>query len=249
MLGRPTRDDGQARHELHDNPHARTGVTGDRQQSGARGRCLSRTGGGIITAAQTYELRRNFNWNSVQPVAEKDAVTHALLWVYIRNKADHLALKKLFIHELSRPLFTEELDSMAGKCGSFINPGDGSGYMVPVVMLGKTYNKLKEVQSRNDISDDKVLFDAVILRTVPSDVRNPNGSIKLDALKKAAFVYLPYEKRPLPASANVTLDGGVSKTLFNAVAWVAQEVKDATERIPSRTFWRTSIGRSAARPR
>jgi|GEM_PF-1058200 len=188
----------------------------------------------VISALQTYELRKNFNWANVSPVAETDPAGKPALyyaWVYLRNREEQLNLKKLWIHQLSRPLFTSELDSLAGKCGSFVNPGDGEGFMVPVVILGKTYNRLKQVQSRNDISGDKVMFDAVILRDVPAEARNPNGSIKLDVLKNAHFVYLPYEKRPLPATSDIVFEGGASKSLLDAASWVAAEVKDATEMV------------------
>jgi len=188
----------------------------------------------IISALETYQLRKNFKWSSVTTVGETDPAGNPALyyaWAYVRSRDDLLNLKKLWIHVLSRPLFTDELDVLAGKCGSFVNPGDGEGFMVPVVILGKTYNRLKQVQSRNDISGDKVVLDAVVLRTVPAAARNSNGSIKLDALKKAHFVYLPYEKRPLPASSSIVFElwPGGSKALLGAVEWIAGEVKSASE--------------------
>lgn len=185
----------------------------------------------VISSLETYNLRKNFSWNSAQKVQEMNDSEPALYyaWVYVRNREDQLNLKKLRVHQLTRPIFTDELDALAGKCGVFRNPGDGEGFMVPVLIPGKTYNALIDVQHRDDIEGDKVLFDAVIIRQVPANARNENGSINLNVLKNAHFVYLPYETRPLPSINDVRLDSGASKALMSAISWVGQAAKDVGE--------------------
>lgn len=189
----------------------------------------------MLTVAKTHEMRAQFDWSKATKVDGQNpdgTPTLFYAWVYVRNKAEALNLKKLYIHVLPRPLFDEELVKFGGRCGTFTNPGDGTGMFVPVLLPGKTYNKLIDALTSHDVSGDKTIFEAVILRTdVPPAARNPNGSVSLQALKAANFHYLDYEPSPFAPAASMTLDGGGSKILVDAVAWVGQAARDIGETI------------------
>ncbi|HEX6271966.1 MAG TPA: polymer-forming cytoskeletal protein, partial [Polyangiaceae bacterium] len=186
----------------------------------------------ILTPEQTRSMRQGFNWSSATKVAGDNpdgTPTLYYAWIHIRNKAEALSLKKLFIHVLNRPLFDEELMQFAGKCGAFTNPGDGEGMFVPAVIPGKTYNKLIDALTSGDVSGDRVIFDAVILRDVPAAARNPNGSINLRLLAESGFRYLDYEANPFAPDNEIVLEGGASKVLTDALAWVGQAARDVGE--------------------
>lgn len=189
----------------------------------------------MLTVAQARDMRAQFDWSKATKVDGQNpdgTPTLFYAWVYVRNKAEALNLKKLYVHVLSRPLFDEELLKFGGRCGSFTNPGDGTGMFVPVLLPGKTYNKLIDALRNGDLSGDRTIFDAVILRNdVPASVRNANGSVSLQALKAANFHYLDYEASPFANPATMTLDAGGSKILVDAVAWVGQAARDVGEAI------------------
>jgi len=183
----------------------------------------------LLSAAQTYQMVSTFNWNTKTKVAEVDAQNRPTLypaWIYIRDKDDLRALRQLYIHVLKQPLFTEELQALAGRCGALTNHGDGAGAFVSALIPGKTYNKLIDVLTAPNISGDRVIFDAVILRTVPLAARTPQGSIKLETLADAGFRYLDYEKDPFRAPADFEQDLGIAQAIAGAVEWIAQAVRD-----------------------
>ncbi len=186
----------------------------------------------LLSPAETRSMRQGFNWSSATKVPDNNPDGSPTLypaWVYIRNKEEALALKKLFIHVLSHPLFDEELMQYAGKCGTFTNPGDGEGTFVSALMPGRTYNRLIDALTSGDVSGDRVIFDAVILRPVPVAARNANGSINLQVLGRAGFRYLDYEANPFAPDNEIVLDGGGSKVWTDALAWVGQAARDAGE--------------------
>ena len=177
-------------------------------------------------------MRQNFNWSNATKVpADNSDGTPTLYyaWIHIRDKHEALSLKKLFIHVLTSPLFDEELMQYAGRCGTFTNPGDAEGMFVPALIPGRTYNRLIDALTSGDVSGDRVIFDAVILRDVPAAARNPNGSINLQVLGGSGFKYLDYEVNPFAPDDEIVLDGGASKALTDALAWVAQAARDAGE--------------------
>lgn len=185
----------------------------------------------LLSADETRQMRRAFRWDQRPVVARNPDGFFALYyaWVYIRNKDEALALRKLLIHVLTRPLFNEELDRLAGKCGALTNPGDGDGQFVPVLIPGAVYNKLIDALTSPDVRGDRVIFDAVIIRPVPAAARNANGSIRLDLLAQSGFRYLHYEPKPLIGFRNMQLEGGVSKVITDALEWVATAAKDVGE--------------------
>lgn len=190
----------------------------------------------LLTVAKTREMREQFSWSSAQKVDGQNPDGSPTLfygWVYVQNKAEALALKKLYIHVLSRPLFDEELLKFGGRCGSFTNPGDGVGMFAPVLIPGKTYNKLIDALTSTDVSGDRTVFEAVVLRNdVPAAARNANGSVNLAVLKAAKFHYLDYEPNPFADPATMALDGaGASKILTDTLAWVGQAARDVGETI------------------
>lgn len=186
----------------------------------------------LLTPERTRAMRQGFNWSSATRGAGNNpdgTPTLYYAWIHIRNKTEALSLKKLFIHVLNRPLFDEELTQYAGKCGTFTNPGDGEGMFVPAVIPGKTYNKLIDALTSGDVSGDRVIFDAVILRQVPAAARNPNNSINLRLLAESGFRYLDYEVSPFAPDNEIVLEGGASKVFTDALAWVAQAGRDVGE--------------------
>ncbi|MFC1643060.1 hypothetical protein ACFL5O_10325, partial [Myxococcota bacterium] len=177
----------------------------------------------LLSAEQTQQMVSSFSWKSAQKVAAVDDENQPTLyyaWVYVRSRAEALALKQLYIHVLNRPLFSAEFDEYAGRCGTFSNPGDGEGAFVPVLMPGDTYNKLIDALTSDEVRGDRVVFDAVILRDVPAEARTPQGSVRLESLAESGFRYLGYEVDPLKPAGEIQLDSGVSKALADALTWM-----------------------------
>lgn len=189
----------------------------------------------VLTPEQTREMRAQFNWSTAQKVAPTNSDGSPTLyyaWAYIRNKEDALALKKLYIHVLSHPLFDAELMQYAGRCGTFTNPGDGAGMFVPAVIPGKTYNRLIDALTSSEVTGDRVILDAVIIREVPTEARNPNGSINLQVLGQSGFRYLSYDVNALRPTSEIVLDGSkVSRALVGVLEWVVQAAYDVSEEI------------------
>lgn len=79
------------------------------------------------------------------------------------------------------------------------------------------------------VDGDGVVFDAVILRDVPTAARTAQGSIKWSALADAGFRYLGYEADPFRSTEEFELDSGAGKLIFDAVTWVAREIKDSIQ--------------------
>lgn len=104
------------------------------------------------------QMRESFAWDSAVKVDEQNAEdgtpTLYYAWVHIGSKEDALALKQLYIHVLSRPLFDQELLAYAGRCGTFTNPGGGAGAFVPALIPGATYNALIDALTSGDIEGD-----------------------------------------------------------------------------------------------
>ncbi|MBX3233955.1 MAG: hypothetical protein KIT84_34275 [Labilithrix sp.] len=190
----------------------------------------------IITPVETARLRREFSWARAQKVAEVDSRGAATplyyAWVYLRHRDDALALRRLSIHLLSRPLLDSELAPHAGKCGVFTNPGDGNGTFVPVLIPGATYNRLIDLQTTRDVTGDRTIFEAVVIRNLPSGLRNANGSLRLELLGRSGFRYLDYETTPLDRRGDIALESGsVARVLVDATAWLLTRIKDAVQLI------------------
>lgn len=186
----------------------------------------------LLSADETRRMRAGFDWSAATPVASHNPDgTFALYyaWVYIRDVEEAAALRKLYIHILQTPLFTEEWNRYAGRCGVFTNPGDGEGVFVPVVIPGLTYNRLIEALSNDEIKGDRVVFDAVILRALPAAARNPNGSIRLDVLGQGRFRYLHYEPHPLPGPERLDLTGEAAKAFVDVLTFVGEGLRDVAE--------------------
>jgi hypothetical protein len=184
----------------------------------------------MLTAQETQQMHESFNWDQKQKVPGKTADGRPSLfyaWVYVQSKAEALSLKKLAIHVLQRPLFNDELDRYAGHCGTFTNPGDGTGTFVPVLIPGDTYNKLIDVRHSDQVSGDRNIFDAVIIRDVPAAARTAIGSVNLEILAQSKFRYLSYEANPF--ATDIQLDGGATKVLTDALEWVGTAARNVGE--------------------
>lgn len=189
----------------------------------------------LLPLSEIMRLRRDFDWSRQTKVAERNVdgtPTLYYAWIYIRNATESTALRKLYIHTLNRPLFMEELEPYRGRCGTFVNPGDGEGTFVPAVLPGATYNKLIEALTAADLSGDRTIFDVVRLREPPAAARNPNGSIRLDVLGKSGFGYLNYEKRIRDVD-EIQLDSApnVTKLIIDATVWVSDAVRTISREV------------------
>jgi hypothetical protein len=187
----------------------------------------------VLTLAETTQMRQSFDWNNAQTLPERNADgSHALYyaWVFVRSPEDMLNLRKLYIHVLGRPLFTEELARFAGKCGTFSDPGDGDGAFVPVLVGAAVYNRLIAALTNDQIQGERRVFEAFIIRSVPAAARNPNGSVRLDVLANSGFRYLHYEPRPLANSADMQLDfGSVGGALVDVMTFVVEGARNVGE--------------------
>jgi hypothetical protein len=183
----------------------------------------------LVTLEQAAQLRQNFDWKTQTKLAEKNpdgSPTLFYAWVYVKSAKEALALRQLFIHVLHHPLFREELDQFAGKCGAFTNPGDGEGAFVPAVLPGATFNKLIDAQTSKDITGDRTVFDVIRIRDIPAAARNGNGSIRLDLLANSGFRYLDYETGLAPPD-QITRDSSrtITRALVDVVTWVVEAVQ------------------------
>jgi hypothetical protein len=146
-------------------------------------------------------------------------------YVYLQSNADLLLLRQMYIHYLTRPLLAQELAASAGQCVVYQNPGDGVGAFVPVVIPGKIYNTIIEMQNTGfqqaqnpQIKAGPPIFKAVILKsTTPLDFQT---------LKRSGFRYLDYEGSPPPAQSAITEQGGAVAALVDALNWALNAVRD-----------------------
>jgi hypothetical protein len=183
----------------------------------------------FLTAYETTSIRSAFSWDSAPRVAETNPDgTPALYYayVYLSNANDAVNLRKLRVHALNRPLFDTELAKFAGKCGAVTNPGDGDGVFVPAILPGVLYNRLLDARTAPNLSGNREVFEAVVLRHIPDAARNPNQSLRYDALANARFKYLDYEQRPLAAVNTITQYAGADPiaALVDVIDWVGQGI-------------------------
>lgn len=199
-----------------------------------------------LSPSATRQMHDSFNWANathVDTVSVDGRPTLYYAWVFVKSDQDILLLRKMFVHLLPRPLFSQELEPYAGLCGTFRNPGDATGAFIPVLMPGTSYNALIDVQTAGNVSSDGGLksrqpFEAVILRNgdVPGGARNSDGSVNLVTLAQSRFQYLGYEQQPLPRQGAIALNccGG---SLTGAFVDVFTFLADAT----------TTVGDSVSR--
>lgn len=186
-----------------------------------------------MSPADTYDMATTFDWANQTKVAERDNENRPTLfpaWIYIRNEEDLLSLRKLRIHRLKRPIFPADLTKYDDRCGTFRNSGDGTGVFVNTLIPGAVYNKLIDAFMTTQVSGNREVFRAVILQTVPSEVRTPQGSLKLKALADAGFRYLSYEADPFgPVSEDQ--DAAVVELVTDVVTWVVAATQDVVSAI------------------
>lgn len=177
----------------------------------------------LITPEDTYEKVQGFDWSRATKLPETSQGRPALFyaWVYVKSEKDLLALRQLYIHVLKRPLFSSEVSALDDRCGTMTNPGDGTGSFLRVLIPGATYNKLIDAFTSNEVEGERQVFDAVVLQSIPVEVRTPQNSIDLNKLALAGVRYLGYEPDPFRAPSEITEDAGVVKLFADAVAWIA----------------------------
>lgn len=183
----------------------------------------------LFSVEETKQLRQSFNWVNASKVAEnnpdgKPALYYA--YVYLSNTNDAINLRKLRIHALNRPFFETELTRFDGKCGALTNPGDGDGIFVHALIPGAVYNKLIDARTAPNLSGNREIFEAVIIRQPPAAARNANSSVRYDVLAQARFRYLSYESRPLAATSTITryADADPISALVDVIDYVGQGV-------------------------
>jgi len=147
-----------------------------------------------IEPADAVQMVEGFSWAATSPVPEFDADGQPALYyanIYIEDAEQYGALDDALIHYDPLPIFSSELEQFSGQCGAVEPAHDGEGAFVFAVLLGKTYNLLREHALTPDptTGEDRTIFDVVILRTPPDGARNPDGSISFSALTGAGFLY------------------------------------------------------------
>lgn len=183
----------------------------------------------LLSPAETYAKVTGFDWSQATRVPATDSQGRPTLyyaWIYIKNEKELLALRQLYIHVLKRPIFQNEIDALDDRCGTLTNPGDGTGAFVSALIPGATYNKLIDAFTTSEIEGEREVFDAVILRTIPPEMRTAQNSVDLTKLADSGFRYLGYEADPFRAPNEIIADAGVIKLFVDAVAWIAAATQD-----------------------
>ncbi|HKO94248.1 MAG TPA: furin-like repeat-containing protein, partial [Polyangiaceae bacterium] len=186
-----------------------------------------------LSPAQSVEMLQAFDWSATTALPETNADgTPTLFYVniYIRNETERELLDRFLIHYSGKPFFADELDVLyKGKCGSVDLSGDGNGLFVFAMLPGKTYNRIRAAVSNGDIRpEERVLFQAIVLRDPPAAMKNADGSIDYAGLKETGFYYLGVRELPVDAALDHTaLPGGAAKNFIDAIEFVATVARDA----------------------
>jgi hypothetical protein len=190
-----------------------------------------------ISPAESVAMVQGFSWAQTQALPELTAEGHPTLFyanIYIRNATELALLDTFRIHWEKRPIFDNELQAYAGRCGTFRYEGDGEGIFVFAVIPGKTYNRIRAAVTHNDIPpEQRVLFQAIVLRQAPAAATNPDGSLSYQMLMDAGFQYLGVRDLPSDEALDETElpSGGAVAKLVDAVEFVAQVANDVAQTV------------------
>ncbi len=186
-----------------------------------------------IPPARSLELLQSFNWANTSALPETNPDGTPTLYyanIYIRNETERELLDRFLIHYSGKPFFDDELEALyKGKCGALDLSGDGNGLFVFALLPGKTYNRIRQAVTHEDIRpEERVMFQAIVLRDPPQALQNPNGSLDYEYLKEAGYYYLGLRELPADGALDHTaLPGGAAKAFIDAIEFVATVARDA----------------------
>ena len=185
-----------------------------------------------ISPAHSIEMLQAFDWSATHALPETNADGTPTLYyanIYIRNDMERELLNRFLIDYQGKPFFDDELEALyGGKCGALDLSGDGKGLFVFAIIPGKTYNRIRAAVTNDDIRpEERVMFQAIVLRDAPEAIRNANGSLNYDYLKQAGYYYLGVRDLPVDAALDYTaLPGGAAKGFVDAIEFVATAARD-----------------------
>ena len=196
-----------------------------------------------VSAEQSRQWIESFSWDSANPFSSSnnvpewnnEAPTLFPARIYIENEEELALLDQLLIHWDKRPIFQEEWpQDWNGVCGTIDYPSDGEGVWVWAVLPGAMFNAIVNARTSGEIEGDKELFRAVQLTSPPQGMSNSDGSIDLEVLREAGFLYAHLADLPDEiALRDAQFSSGVVQALVSVAAWVWEASKDVIRAIPA----------------
>lgn len=170
-----------------------------------------------------------FAWERTTPVRELDADGAPALYyaaVYLRSREELQVLDQVQIHHSFMPLFEHEQRKWDGKKGRMSQSTDGKGALLFAVVPGRIYNEIRKWALAGD-----PLVSAILLRDIPQEARNAEGSLSYDFLVASRFKYRGMD--PIRPDASGEKTGTSQQKLVILTARLAlKAVAEAAEEIP-----------------
>jgi hypothetical protein len=173
-----------------------------------------------IARPDAQAMINGFAWSSTVPLRELDADGAPALYyavVYLTSRAQAVLLDEVHIHHSFMPLFDHETAKWQGKKGKMSQSTDGRGAFVFTVIPGKIYNLIRTWALAGD-----PLFPAVIVREIPKQARNDEGSLSYDYLVHARLKYAGMEPIRLPPGVGTSSQKLVIVTARLALKTIAE---------------------------
>jgi hypothetical protein len=182
-----------------------------------------------IARADAQAMVAAFAWEKTAPLRELDADGAPALYyaaVYLRSREEVGVLDQVGIHHSFMPLFEHEQRKWDGQKGRMSQSTDGKGALLFAVVPGRIYNEIRKWALAGD-----PLVSAIILRDVPKEAQNAQGSLSYDFLVASRFKYRGME--PIRPSASGENAGTSQQKLVILTARLAlKAVAEAAEEIP-----------------
>jgi hypothetical protein len=135
---------------------------------------------------QVKQWVAEFAWSETEPLVEltKDgepALYYARVYATSRDELGYL--DELGLQHSTLPLFAHERVHFRGKIGRVRPPSDGRGVLISVILPGKVFNVIRDYALQG-----VALFESIeIVRDLPEQVVNVDGSLSWDALGESGF--------------------------------------------------------------
>jgi hypothetical protein len=172
-----------------------------------------------IPTAEAKSLVAGFDWAKTTPLREWDADGSPALYygvVYVTSRDQTAILDQVYLHHSTMPLFGRETAKWNGLRGKVPQSNDGKGAFVFAIIPGRIYNAIRQWAIAGD-----PLLSAIVLRDVPEEARNAEGSLSYDRLVESKFRYRGMD--PIrPSNVGTTQQPFVILTVREALAAVAE---------------------------
>lgn len=182
-----------------------------------------------IARSEAEAMVAGFAWEKTHELREVDADGAPALYyaaVYLRTREEAAVLDQVQIHHSFMPLFEHEQRKWDGKKGRMSQSTDGKGALLFAVVPGRIYNEIR----RWALSGDP-LVSAILLRDVPEEARNDQGSLSYDFLVASRFRYRGMDPiRPGAVSAE-PLGTSQQKLVILAARLALKAVAEAAEEV------------------